>query len=440
MDQRIARLKTSNEAQQVAENARLKGFTDLQAQALEHAKALRAREEGFTTPAELAIADALYTYEEEQNRLLEKTNYRANRLRGMLKRHGPLQTAERMALDPKRSTGFKVLEGAGKREVTFESIIVQFPDEFSKEALVAARARLSGETPPRRPRNKASEAPVLDKTIGTAPAPAKLDGEGKMFWRSFKTTNKFMGDWLPKYEEAVKNITQALLAERADELFNTMWRTPDNDIANAGAGLLKFDTVDEMRDDLIQVIRDVYANSNADNYESIVGRFELWRDQDRIRAVPRLLIARSFAGIHPNLYHTTVDADSHDKAVQWFVEHTGFVEPKSKSWAVRAQALTTHMTRIEEFGEDIFVRNIFPWFVAEQVCAQKPSEGFKPGHRPRVPVTTSDIPEHQRKIDLRHNRVQNVLYNLLATEYGKDKVRTEHPTGTGGYADAVVKL
>ena len=441
MDERIARLKTSQEAHQVAENARLKGLFDLQAEALEHAKTLQAKEEGYMTPAEIAIATALYTYEEEQSRLKKKANFRAHRLRGMLKRHGALKTAERKALDRESSTGFAVLEEAGKQDLTFEAIIVRYPDEFTEEAFAAAQARLKGEPPPRRIRNKTPQAPELGSANDVVPPSAKLDGEAKVFWTGFQEpTNRFMADWLPKYKESARKIEQWLSLNRWDELFDAIWRTQNNHIAHAGSGILEFKVIDEMREELIQVIRDIYMDNSADSFENIVKRFESWKADERISRLPRLLVARAFAGIHPNYYHTTVDIDSQDEAIQWFVEHTGFAEPQSKSWADRALALTAHMSQIGEFGEDIFIRNMFPWFVTEQVRAQNISGSFKPGHRARVPSATSDMPEYRRKIDLRHNRVQDELYRQLVEQYGEEKVRTELPTGTGGYADAVVKL
>lgn len=441
MDPRIARLKTSRDARQVAEHAGAKGLLELQAEAQARAKTLQASEDGYTTPAQIAIGIALYTYEEEQRRLKKRPNYRANRLRKMLKEHGALLTAERMALDPQRSTGFDVLEKADKQELTFEAIIARFSEEFSVEALAAAQARLRGEPLPRRPRSQVFPVPTPSTANGAAPRPAKLDGEAKVFWAGLKEpTNKFMADWLPKYKTAVEKIEQILSAGHAGELFHTIWTARDNDIANAGYGALNYDIDDAMREDLIQVIRDINADDSANNYEHIVARFESWRDEKRIPWVPRLLVARAFAAIHPNDYHTTVDIDSQDDAIQWFVAHTGFVEPRSKIWAERARALTNHMSRIEELAGDIFIRNMFPWFIAEQVNVQKPFKRFHPGYKPRAPVATSDISEHQRKIDLRHNRVQKVLYKELADQHGKEKVATEHATGTGGYADAVVEL
>lgn len=441
MDERVTRVKTSQEARQLAKNAHVVGRLDIEAQALEYAKKLQAQEEGYTTPAELAIADVLYTYEEVQSRLKDGTNYRAKRLRGMLKKYGPLQTAEQLALNPIRSAGFDMLEGEGQQDMTIEAIIVKYPDEFSEDALHAARARLNGEVHPRSRNRQSTRVSIPTGPGDAALTPPKFDGEAKMFWRGFKASNKFMEGWLPRYRESAELIKQALLAGDSDELFKTFWRTRDNAIADAGSGQLKFEIADEMRGDLVQVIRDVYEDGSAENFQRIVDRFESLRNGGHISAIPRLLIARVFAGLHPNLYHTTVDVPSQNKVIQWFAEHTGFVPPhKSANWAERAQALVAHMTRIEEIDSDIHIRNMFPWFVAEQVDAQIPSGAFQPGHRTRPPTAAAEVSATRREMDLRHNRLQDILYSRLVQEHGKDNVGTECATGTGGYADAVVKL
>src|SRR3989344_2410316 len=147
MDERVARLRSSQDARQLAENALRLGRLDVSAQALERAGELQAQEEGFSTPAQIAIARALYAYEEEQSRLKNRT-FRANRTRQMLSRHGALQAAERMVLKRQPSTGFEVLEEADLQDLSFESIIDRFPGEFSTDAVEAARARLKGEASP----------------------------------------------------------------------------------------------------------------------------------------------------------------------------------------------------------------------------------------------------------------------------------------------------
>jgi hypothetical protein len=419
MDERIKRLTNPKDARTFAKNARERGHLDLEAQALEHARTLQGVEAGYTTPAELAIASALYAYEEEQTRLKGRT-FRANRTRQMLTNRGALGAAERMVLTRQPSKGYEVLEEAGLQELSFEAIIVRFPDEFSEQAVQAARARLDG-------------APFLPPHQEPTPT---LDADARNFLRGFDDpTTWYRTNWLPRYRATTEAIAQDLAQDDLDEPFEIIWRRADNNVAGAGQGLLSFDTVDALRPLLMQVLRDIWEDGQPDRYEHVVARFEAWKVQGRINKVPRMLIARAFAALHPDRYHTTVDAASQDRILPWFAEHTGFLIPRSPSWAVRSEALTTHLDRLGVFGDDIHARNIFPWFVLDQLR----TAGRAPGHTPRPDSAFADLPASQRTIELRHNRIQSVLFAQLEAEYGAGAVWTEYPTGTGGFADAFVR-
>ncbi|KVD94820.1 hypothetical protein WI90_00060 [Burkholderia ubonensis] len=195
-----------------------------------------------------------------------------------------------------------------------------------------------------------------------------------------------------------------------------------------------------MREEFVQVIREVQDDGTPENFERIVERFETWSAAGRIDMVPRLLIARVFAGVHPRLYHTTVDTTSQDVALKWFAEHTNFVMPVAKNWAARANALVCYLDHLGTFGGDVLTRNMFPWFVVHQLRARIRGDEVSPGYRERASTTSADLPPAQRTIALRHNDVQAELYRVLSAEYGGGRVWTERATGTGGYADAVVYL
>jgi hypothetical protein len=436
MDERVAKLKTSQDARQLAENALRLGREDVATQALEKARELQALEDGYKSPAQIAIASALYAYEEEQSRIKGRT-FRANRTRQMLAKRGALEAAERMVMNRQRSTGFEVLEEAGLRELSFEAIVDRFPDEFSASAVVAARARLSGEPSPIHPQNRIVQ--IVEKSASQDRRPAFLDAEARSFLTGFRDpSNRFMSEWLPSYRDSIDTISTALTAGRAADLFETFWKRADNGIAHAGQGLLAYVEIDAMRTELIQVIRDIYEDSSSANFDRIVERFQRWRDEERVTFVPRLLVARAFAGIHPQRYHTTVDADSQKDTLQWFAEHTGFTGPGETDWCSTAGALVSHLDATKAFDNDTYARNIFPWFVVQQLRARAAPKNFRPGHVPRVEKTTAELPLTQRTIRLRHNALQTVLFNQLAAQYGPKNVWTEFPTGTGGYADAIV--
>lgn len=438
MDDRIAKLKTSQEARQLANNAQRLGRSDVAVLAIERSRELLAEEEGFTSPAERAIAIALYAYEDEQSRIKDRP-FRANRTRNMLSKRGALAAAERIVLHRPISQGFKVLEQAGLQSLSFEAIIDRYPNEFSIEAVNAARARLQLAPDVKDVISSSTSTTVTSDSSDVRTA--VLDGEAIAFLEGFCTQdNWFHLSWLPRYRRTIEAIAESLSGGRPSDLFSTLWREVDNSIANAGRGALRTGVADRMHEEFLQVIHDVHADGSPASHDRIVARFERWRDDGRIDMVPRLLIRRAFAGIHPNLYHTTVDASSQDIALNWFAKHTNFEIPDSKSWAVRARSLVFHLDRFSIFQDNVLIRNMFPWAVVSQLRRRTSSDESSPGHTPRPSSAFANLPSAQRRISLRHNRVQTELYRLLVIEHGEKRVWTERETGTGGYADAVVVL
>ncbi len=65
---------------------------------------------------------------------------------------------------------------------------------------------------------------------------------------------------------------------------------------------------------------------------------------------------------------------------------------------------------------------------------------FKAGCSKKVTKAKATLPEKELDLDLRHNLLQEALYQRLASKYGKDRVRTEQPSGVGTQIDIVVKM
>lgn len=70
----------------------------------------------------------------------------------------------------------------------------------------------------------------------------------------------------------------------------------------------------------------------------------------------------------------------------------------------------------------------------------KTAFNFKAGGAKKVATAKATLSEKELDLDLRHNRLQEALYQRLASNYGKDNVRTEQPSGIGTLIDIVVKL
>jgi len=269
---------------------------------------------------------------------------------------------------------------------------------------------------------------------------SKLDAEALAFISGFQNPNVwFLATWKPRYRETLERVEHAFTSNDSETLFEIFWKTADNSISNAGPGLLSYDEVDALHDELIAVLADIKADGSSQQFDRIVERFTQWKSEERVSKVPRLLIARAFAGIHPSKYHTTVGEGYQNQLLAWFAAHTGFNAPRTNSWSSAAESLVGHLQQLGIFGDDYLGRNMFPWFVLTQLRARMLPMGSPPGHTPRSIASFANLPASRRAIALRHNEVQTELYNMLAIEFGKNAVWTEYATGNGGFADAIVR-
>lgn len=266
-----------------------------------------------------------------------------------------------------------------------------------------------------------------------------FDAEAQTFLGGFmEADNPQFVHWLPRYVETLRTVRESLERGAPDEIFDRIWKSFDNAVSNAGQGILGFDAVDRLHGPLIEVIREIDNDGDAVQFDRLVARMEQWRQQGKIPKVPRLLLARAFAAIHPDRYHTTVDAAKQDQIIRWFALHTEFVVPEG-NWAAKAAALVAHLDRCGVFEGDRERRNMFPWYVFDQLRDAAGKVPFRPGHTSRSASGEVESQAQRRTIEYRQNVIQDRLVQLLRDRYGHDSVATEHATGTGGRADALVE-
>jgi hypothetical protein len=136
MNEIIRILKSPEECQQLE-----KIFTDLARQARRRAVELRAIAYGYESAVEKELLEVLYAYEE----VLSKKNNRrthASRTWQMVNRYGIIEAATRAVNRPAEAMGYKLLIEMGLHDLTFEAVIVRYPEAFSKEIVNLARKRL----------------------------------------------------------------------------------------------------------------------------------------------------------------------------------------------------------------------------------------------------------------------------------------------------------
>lgn len=137
MEEIINLLKTPEECIQLAQV-----FTALAQQATRRAIELRALTHGNETDVEKKLWEVIYAYEE----VLTKKNKRrtlASRTRQMIKRYGIIEAAERAVNRKIEASGYKVLVDMGLQDLTFEAVIVTYPESFSPQIVELAKVRLN---------------------------------------------------------------------------------------------------------------------------------------------------------------------------------------------------------------------------------------------------------------------------------------------------------
>lgn len=248
----------------------------------------------------------------------------------------------------------------------------------------------------------------------------------------------FLAEWLPRYEETIRAVKLAIANGSIDEAVDIIWRQQDNSVSNAGQGAIASREVDAQRTLFARMTRDIADDPSPAVFDRLLTAVEHERGAGHLSRVPRLLIARAFATVAPDRYHTTVDTAKHERVIDWFEKHTVF-RATHGNWAHRAAELSHYLAGIRELGGSVLIRNMFPWFIYTQLRGKNGRPVFTPGHRKRPHATSGHSSPETYTITLRHNLLVDTLHTELVDEHNEDAVGTEQPSGLGGYVDAVVQ-
>jgi len=258
--------------------------------------------------------------------------------------------------------------------------------------------------------------------------------------RGFLEPNSWLlSEWLPRYKETVAAVRRAIAAGDIDAAVDRVWQQQDNAVSHAGQGVLAAHEIQSHRAFFRSLTLEIARDPSPSMFDSLVERARQARGEGGLSKVPHLLIARAFATIAPNRYHTTVDVRKHERVIAWFEQHTAF-RGSAGNWAHRAAELSQYLDRIGELRQPVLRRNMFPWFVYIQLTGTDGRPVFTPGHRPRARTGRGRKRTETELTVLRHNMLVEKLYNDLSAEHGRKAVGTEQPSGLGGFVDAVVKF
>lgn len=135
-------LDTPEKCEVLAKNARERGREDLAMQARERAIQLRAQSHGATSDVEREALQAVYAYEEILTAKNGKRT-RASRTWPMIKKHGIIESVEKVVNRPVETKAYTALVEAGLQDYAFENVILKYPDSFSEQAIQISRARIN---------------------------------------------------------------------------------------------------------------------------------------------------------------------------------------------------------------------------------------------------------------------------------------------------------
>lgn len=270
----------------------------------------------------------------------------------------------------------------------------------------------------------------------------RFDSHFKNFLAGFlRADARHFTTWLPHYKSTVEKIAESIRSEDAEVAFQLIWKTPDNGVADAGRGVVSFAAVDRVTEQLKAQIREIAMDPSPMTFTRHLSELTVLRDQGVLKIAPRLLLARAYAGIAPDRYHTTVDGASHAVVLAWLQEHTSFKPPSTDVWAEHASAVVHFLDGVDELADRPLVRNMFPWFIYEQ--ATRESDGrptLTPGYRERPAQTSAVIEAEVRSINLRHNVLSKLLHYSLVEKHAGAVVGVDQPSGSGGWVDVVMRL
>ena len=249
----------------------------------------------------------------------------------------------------------------------------------------------------------------------------------------------FLESWFPQYASTVEVVQRSIAEGNIDTAVDVIWLQQDNSVSHPGQGVLPSRDVAANREFFRALTLEIARDPSPTVFDKVLEDVRKARKAGLLSKLPRLLVSRAFATLSPERYHTTVDAENHERVVTWFEHHTSF-RATAGNWAHRAMELSDYLKGVAQLNGSPLIRNMFPWFVFTQIDDRDGRPLFTPGHRSRSRTGAGRDGRAVEAIVLRHNLLVESLYAELSAQYGRKAVGTEQPSGLGGFVDAIVRV
>jgi hypothetical protein len=139
VDTRVLKLKTPEDCEKFAKNAE-KLHPDIAKEARRRGVELRAAAYGAKSDAEREALAAIFAVEEVKSTRSRRAH--ASRTWQSVKRHGILETVERVVRRAKATEGYAALVAAGMDDFTFEAVVIRHEALFEPSTVERARQRV----------------------------------------------------------------------------------------------------------------------------------------------------------------------------------------------------------------------------------------------------------------------------------------------------------
>jgi len=141
MDERVVRLKTPEDCEQFAINARERDRPDLAEEARKKAVELRAEAYGAKTQVERECLEAVYAYEEVLTAKMHRRVH-VSATWQTINRRGVLHAVERAVIRGTEISYHAALLEMGLQDYAFEAVVVRHPEFFLPATVQRSRKRV----------------------------------------------------------------------------------------------------------------------------------------------------------------------------------------------------------------------------------------------------------------------------------------------------------
>lgn len=141
MDERVKQLKTPESCERFIANV-IEKYPDLAQEARRRKIELLASAYGAKSAAEREALQAIYAYEEVVLFARHGKKTRASRTWLLVKNHGIIGAVEKAVNRKDDPSGFKALREVDMLDLSFEAIVLRYPELFSQKAVARSRQRL----------------------------------------------------------------------------------------------------------------------------------------------------------------------------------------------------------------------------------------------------------------------------------------------------------